>query len=199
MHEHGSLPEAQRLERIWRELAAGAASGRHPFHTMAVATVDRDADDLPVAEVRTVVLRAVDPVAWQLSFHTDRRSPKAIQILRSPGLSLLFYDTDGRRQIRARGYATLRSNDERSRERWEMVPERSRACYRSPLAPGAPVSRAVASPESDTQDPDAGYEVFTVVDVRLTELELLLLDHRGHVRLSWTAGGDPARPTYLNP
>lgn len=208
MHELGDLPAAAQLARLWDELAAGAESGRHPFHTMTLATVAAGSPaNAPVengtaavsvaAEARTVVLRAVDPVAWQMSFHTDARSPKVAQIAACPGVTLLFYDTAGRRQVRARGVARVHQGNARSRERWAAVPERSRICYRSPDAPGAPVSREVATP--NLPDPDAGYAAFAVVDVAVAELELLLLDHREHQRCLWVAGSDPARPRYLAP
>ena len=54
------------LAEAWARLARGVKDRRSAFHTPVLASVGADG----VPQVRTLVLRAADPVAWRLRFHT---------------------------------------------------------------------------------------------------------------------------------
>lgn len=75
------------LSRSWRMLTEAARRARHPFHTPILGTSGHSG-----CELRTVVLRSVDPDARELICHTDLRSAKCTQIGRDPRVSWLFYE-----------------------------------------------------------------------------------------------------------
>lgn len=189
------------LETVWRELRAGVTSARHPFHTAALATVAEMEDGTLGAEVRTVVVRSADPATWTVSFHTDQRSPKHAQLHRYPTVSLLLYDAAGRWQVRLRGTATADTGNESARIRWETVRADSRACYRAPIAPSAPVtepSRGDSDVTPAASDGD-GFENFVAVTVAIHQIEALYLHHRGHRRILWERRAESIARTELAP
>ncbi len=67
---------------------------------MALATVDRSG----VPSVRMVLLKSVDSRGFV--FYTNLRSPKAIDILGHPAVSLCFFWEPIQRQVRVQGLAT---------------------------------------------------------------------------------------------
>jgi len=181
------------LAALWDALEAGVAAGPHPFHTAFLATVGAHSEAAVAAEVRTVVLRYLDREQWRMDLHTDLRSPKVAEIEANPAVSLLFYDAPGKRQLRAKGRATVHNQDDLTAERWETVRSQSRECYRAPAAPSSRVE-GEADGQSDGGSGEllpeaAGYKHFCVVTVELTELEVLDLNHRGHSRRRWTRRG----------
>ncbi|HKK48041.1 MAG TPA: pyridoxamine 5'-phosphate oxidase family protein, partial [Alkalispirochaeta sp.] len=142
------LHDDQELREIWDELEAGVAQGPHPFHTAALATVGTHSGTPVAAEVRTVVLRYVDREGWRVDLHTDLRSPKVAEIRANPAVSLLFYDAPGKRQLRAKGRATIHTQDDLTAARWETMRSQSRECYRAPGAPSSPVAGPAAGAEA---------------------------------------------------
>jgi pyridoxamine 5'-phosphate oxidase len=58
------------LAEAWRLISRGVADRRSPFHHPVVATIGGDG----APQARTVILRACDPAAQRLRFHTDARS-----------------------------------------------------------------------------------------------------------------------------
>ena len=171
----GSLAEA------WRLLVRGAEDRRSPIHTLAVATVD--AEGLP--SVRTVVLRAVDPAAWRLRFHTDLRSRKLDDLARQPALAVLAYHPQAKIQLRLGGRARVLAAQDAS-PIWAGVTPHGRECYRVALAPGTPVASAAEGALMDTD----GREHFCAVDIEVESLEWLYLAAHGHRRARFQRRGD---------
>lgn len=187
MHEIGTLPVHQQLSAIWDELDSGVRRGAHPFHTAALATI-RGGDDRLFPVQRTVVLRAVDRADAAVTIHSDRRSPKIGDIDTYGSASLLFYDATGRWQLSVVGTARVHTDDGIAQRRWDASPDRSRQCYRTPLAPGTPVREApssgFAAPVSqDIEDPGRG--AFAAIVLHVAVLEALFLDSAGHRRMRW--------------
>jgi pyridoxamine 5'-phosphate oxidase len=184
---------------IWRrlaaELAAAAASARHPLHLLTVATIN--SDGFPAA--RTVVLREFDPERREVRFHTDRRSPKATQLARDGRVALHWYDPRARLQIRIVAQATLHHLDETARAAWLASQPMSRACYHSAASPGTPLPEFPASPQPPAPDDDAALANFAVVRCRFTAVELLALHASGHERIRLEPGGPIVTGTILAP
>lgn len=171
----GSLAEA------WRLLVRGAADRRSPIHTIAVATIDTEGRP----SVRTVVLRAVDPDAWRLRFHTDLRSRKLADLARQPTLAILAYHPQAKIQLRLDGRAHVLASEEAS-PIWAEVTPHGRECYRVASAPGTPISSAA---EGAVMDAD-GRERFCAVDIEVESLEWLYLAAQGHRRARFRRRGD---------
>lgn len=206
MHPVALLPETQVLDACWEALQAGAASGRHPFHTCALATLGQyvsDEESLAWPEVRTVVLRDADPSATRLIIHTDARSPKAAEVQASGRVSVLFYDAPGKWQLRLRGNAELHRNTELAQARWAASRRESRECYFTPHPPGSPI--AAGSPLVPGEEPvqpavsDPLRETFAVIAIAVTELEALFLSADGHRRCRFRPAVQGTPPETLAP
>ncbi len=168
---------------IWQtvaaDLAAAAASARHPFHLLTVATVD--AAGAPQA--RTVVLRGFDGPGREARFHTDIRSPKVDQIGTDGRVALHWYDPARRLQIRIAAQATIHHRDAIARAAWGATQPMSRACYTTPAAPGASLPAFLPAPPAPAADDERGFDAFAVVCCHFDAVELLALHASGHERI----------------
>ncbi|MEL7117744.1 MAG: pyridoxamine 5'-phosphate oxidase family protein, partial [Pseudomonadota bacterium] len=79
---------ADRLSDAWQRLLLGVTDRDAPARHLMVATVGRSGG----AEARMVVLRAVDPTAARLAFHTDAASGKIAELALDPRISLIVWD-----------------------------------------------------------------------------------------------------------
>jgi hypothetical protein len=94
----------------------------------------------------------------------------------------LFYDPAARVQIRLRGRCRIHHRDPLADALWETVPEANRVNYRSPHAPGEPLTDPSAeSPGS------SGGENFAVLLTTVDEMDWLELGTPRHrrMRLRW--------------
>ncbi|MHB2166139.1 pyridoxamine 5'-phosphate oxidase family protein [Alsobacter sp. R-9] len=177
----GSLDEI--LTECKRLLSRGVADRRSPLHTPTVATIGSDG----APRLRTMVLRAFDPAARILRFHTDLRSAKACEIANDPRVAIHAYDPGTKLQLRLDGTALIhRFPDPVAAAAWEASKPMSRICYATAVPPGTPLE----SPHPVAEGGD-GREHFGVVVVELGRLEFLWLSHTGHRRgvYRWTGGG----------
>lgn len=176
-----STDPAAVLETIWSELAVGVETGRHAFHTPALAISGRDGPS-----VRTVVLREADSRERLLICHTDIRSPKIALLRENPLVQWLFYDREQKTQLRISGLAELHHDDILAEQRWKSSRPGSRACYAQPLGPGE-ILRDSAAEAGTTMD---GYGNFVVLRSRVEMIDWLYLRAGGHLRLrfDWRDG-----------
>ncbi|MBR0679204.1 pyridoxamine 5'-phosphate oxidase [Roseomonas eburnea] len=172
------------LADAFARLSRGAADSGSPFHTPALATLGLDG----APNLRTVVLRAVDPVARRLRIHTDRRSAKAAEILRDGRAMLHGYDPSALVQIRLSGHATLHLEDDIAEAAWADSRETSRMLYAAGHAPGTPLP----APPQAPSDAEAGRANFAAVTLRIETLDWLLLAPAGHCRARFAWGTDGA-------
>jgi pyridoxamine 5'-phosphate oxidase len=190
------------LKEAWRQLERGVTNRNAPFHTPVVATLD--ADGAP--DARVMVLRQVDPIRRTLRFHSDARSPKAVNLAASKPASVLAYDPRRKLQLRLQGQASFASKGPLANAAWAASSLSSRRCYLSSEAPGV----AVATPTSGLPDgmeersptleeSQAGRANFGVLVVDVEAIDWLYLAHQGHrrARFSWDSGQLAA--TWLMP
>ena len=190
------------LEGAWRELDAAVADGRHGWHLMMVASSPPEA----APDVRTVVLRSVDPVERLVSFHTDLRSSKVPTLVEQPKVGVLWYDKDRRIQLRGTASATVHHDDDVADEAWSRSSLSSRRCYLAPHAPSISLADFSANLPGDLlhQAPDqgaseAGRSNFAVVRCHLESIDWLHLRHDGHVRARFSWDGDAVEAEWLAP
>lgn len=172
-------------------LARGAADRRHPFHTLQVATLGEDG----APSVRTVVLRAVEPSARRIRFHTDARSRKARELAAEPRLAICAYHPAAGIQLRLWGEATLHRDDGVAEAAWAATRPFSRACYRLAAAPGTPAPDPYAALTEAGEGAEAGRAAFLAVTVAVARMEFLHLAASGHRRAlyDWSSGALEAR------
>ena len=201
-----SLAEAHAL--AWFKLQAGAQQRKHPYHLCTVATIGTGG----APELRTVVLRQANPAAQTLAFHTDARSPKVDHMRQDPRVSVLFYDTTDRVQVRIAAKAELFTEGEAFEDAWARTALFARRCYLAPFGPSTPrpepepnLPESVRSTAPSEAESEAGRRSFVLVRLRVRSLEVLSLAHDGHARcrLDYAQGGalPPGGPagTWLAP
>lgn len=167
------------LADAWHRLQQGKADADHPFRTAALAT----ADALGTPDVRTVVLRRVDPIARVIEFQTDRRSPKFATLQRNATAGWCFYDAKELLQLRIRTTAALHTHDAVADDAWALIPDEARRPYCGPLMPGAALDGPAAPPPDPTVD---GRTRFCVVRCAVEALEWLKRDDDGWHRVHFT-------------
>jgi pyridoxine/pyridoxamine 5'-phosphate oxidase len=182
---------AEVLENLWAMLFKAARSRHGGFHTPAVASLGPDG----MPQVRTVVLRNAARDRAELTFHTDRRSPKVAQLKSQPRVQWLFYDAQARTQLRVDAIADIISEGPVKEARWEASHPMSRECYRVALPPSSQVDR----PESIPAPLPNGHEHFCVVHTRVIAIDWLYLHHQGHRRARFEYNDAGIHATWLVP
>ncbi|MFP1633092.1 pyridoxamine 5'-phosphate oxidase family protein [Zhengella sp. ZM62] len=166
---------------------------------MQVATIG--ADGAP--RLRTVMLRSVEEDGWQITFHTDATSSKAAELAADPRLEIHVWRQDLQLMLRLRGRASLiHPPDPLVLAAWRQLAEHSRHVYRLTAPQGQPIDDAGAygrhePPLEGAGDP--GLARFTVVSVRLDEIEGVSLEPAGHRRAIWQAPGSGRPDRWLVP
>lgn len=184
------------LAEAWRLLKRGVADRRSGFHTPALATLRSDG----APSVRSVVLRAADPAARLLRFHTDVRSAKFAEIETDPRVALHFYDAGKKVQLRVDGRASLHQDDPVASQAWDATRPFSRLCYQAEMAPGEIVDRPqVVQTEPNTGTGARARENFAAVCVAIREIEWLYLAAQGHRRARFAWQNDRLQAVWLAP
>ncbi len=183
--------EAKILEKEWSELSKGKIIGKHPFHTFNLSSVS---DNMPNA--RTVVLRKVSSKNNEISFHTDTRSSKYNEILSNKNVCALFYDKKRKIQLRIAGSAYIEYNTHLSQKSWEKMTNESKICYMGPYAPSSilkefkPNLPKILPHQIKLENERFGYMNFCVVNIIISRIDWLSLDHKGHKRILFYLGAN---------
>ena len=168
------------LDKIWDELTLGLNSGKHPFHIFSISTVKNNKPDS-----RTVVLRAVEKENKSISFHTDLRSKKVLQIKESENICALFYDKDSKIQLRIYGSASKESDSLLIKEKWNSSKEMSKLCYLNKIPPGEVIneSKDYLYGKEELNNIELGIKNFSIINIKISQIDWLSLNHEGHQRM----------------
>lgn len=152
----------------------------HPFRFLSLATANQEGPDM-----RYVVLRAIDEEG-RFYFFTDYRTQKINHIKTNPQISLLFYDSEKRIQIRMKATASIHRNNDEAEKYWKTVDGDARKAYNPLIVSGTQISH----PEEAYKWPqEMEYTNFTVVQVIPYELDVLQLDGLKHIRAKFIKNG----------
>lgn len=162
----------------WQQLAACARDKAHAWRVMALASSAPGG----LADVRSVVLREVEPATRTLLFFTDARSPKVAQLVAQPAASLLAWSAALGWQLRLQVLAEVQTSGLAVSSRWARLKMSPAAHdYLSPLPPGTPVDHPL---------PERGSRAhFAVVQLRVQAIDWLDLRADGHRRALFDADG----------
>ena len=168
------------LDKIWNELILGLNSGKHPFHIFTVSTVKNNKPDS-----RSVVLRTVDKENKSISFHTDLRSKKILQIKESENICALFYDKDSKIQLRIYGSAIKETNSLLIKEKWNSSKEMSKLCYLNKISPGEVINepKDYLYGKEELNNIKLGIKNFSIINIKISQIDWLSLNHEGHQRM----------------
>jgi pyridoxamine 5'-phosphate oxidase len=189
------------LPQIWHALQLACAELHHPFRTPVLGTAGEMG-----CELRTVILREVQPDARLLICHTDQRSPKVRAIEHRPRVQWLFHDPREGVQIRASGPSSLHQGDDPARQAWQRTPLPSRLNYCSAQAPGTPIpDPADALPATlregglTVEQSESGWPNFCLIVTTVERLEFLQLQSDGHHRALFAWSGRQFDSAWLVP
>jgi hypothetical protein len=178
-------------------LMQAARDRRSAMHAPVVATADADA--------RVMVLRAFDPGAMTLRFHTDARAPKAKVIGEGAPVGVLFYDREAKLQIRTRGTGRIVRDGPEVDGAWRESTNFARRCYLGE-GPGSEADGPSSGlpPEFEGVEPDDAQlvparENFALLLVTLEDLDWFTLAHTGHRRARFLHDGTRWKGCWITP
>lgn len=178
MTPHDDLDKV--AEAMMGRLVEAAHGRRGAWRLPILATVT--ADGAPSA--RTVVLRAVDPVARVLEIFTDTRSAKHAEIAAEPRVALTFWDPETAQQLRMAGRVAMLADPREVDTRWQAIGPAGWALYRPDLTGDGPGER----------------DNFSVLQVTWSVWDWLWIDADRHHRARFVWGEDGRREaTWIAP
>ncbi len=161
----------------------GVHDRRSAFHTPVLATQSPSGP-----EARVLVLRAFDLPTRTLTFHTDTRSAKLLQLQADNRVALTFYDAARKTQLRMNGTAHLHINDAVSQQRFKGSRPSSLRCFlgaqpgsASPVASSG-LPAGLEGREHEWAELQAAEANFAVLNVCVHQLEWLHLHTAGQRR-----------------
>ncbi len=179
------------LNKEWTELSKGTVIGKHPFHTFNLSSVSGNTPN-----ARTVVLRKVSSKNNEISFHTDFRSSKFNEISLNNNVCALFYDKKRKVQLRITGSAYIEHDTSSSQKSWKNMTNESKICYMGPYAPSSflkefkPNLPKILPHQIKLENEKFGYMNFCVVNIIISRIDWLSLDHKGHKRILFYLGAN---------
>lgn len=179
----------------WAALAEAAADPQAGFRYLTLATVD--AAQRPLA--RTVVLRDCHDVRRMLTFHTDVRSPKWLEMAANPQVTVLGYCHERRLQLRLVGQAECyAAGSAVARDAWRTLPQHTRQTYIGGT-PGEALAPAHETPDATAAE--AGESRFGVVIVQVSVLDAYQLQRNENQRalFHYSAHGARQESGWINP
>ena len=184
---------AATLKFALQMIGRGVQDRRSAFHTPVLSTYSAAGP-----QARVLVLRAFDPASRTLTFHTDTRSAKLLELDSDPRVALTFYDAARKVQLRINGTCVVHVGDALAHQRWSASRPSSLRCFA-----GAPPGATSAVPTSGLPAQMEGREPelaeladvephFAVLVVCVEQLEWLHLHTRGQRRaaFAWAGGAD---------
>ena len=160
---------------VWDAMCSAPASVGDALRTPALATVDQSGGP----QVRTVVLREASRPTKSLTFFTDTRSPKWLQLKDSPDVQLLCWCPERKWQLRISAQAETTQVGSRVDAFWKTIQSTAQASdYMSLLPPGTELA-------SVTPDQIDGHYL-GIVDLYVEEIDFLMLSREGHKRFRIT-------------
>jgi 3-hydroxyisobutyrate dehydrogenase len=186
MEEQANVTKPELIvDLAWSLIKMACTQRRHPFHTPTLSTLSERGP-----EARSVILRHADEENWELRANADYRSPKVNQLKGDPRSSWLFYSFPDHLQVRCYGHTQVHHQDEIADKAWRKSQLLSRRCYLAPIAPSLVINdlRPNLPPELVGREPteeeaEPGFENFTVLRCRITEMDILSLRYEGNLRV----------------
>ncbi len=188
--------------RCWQMLSDAVGDRKHPMRTMVVGSVSGS-----MAQIRTIVLRKVEPEERKIYFHTDIRSSKIDDIQATSQLSWLAYDPAQRTQIRLCGSTILHHGDAIAQAQWNLTQHHSRRNYLLPEGSGKKHSEdfkirhdKLSDFSYTLEESEAGFKNFVVVETTVEKLDWYYAHHTGNRRAGFTYdNGSLIQADWLTP
>lgn len=175
-------------DQIWNDLQDGVRNTKSAFHYPIISTIDKNG--YPTS--RTVVLRQIHKENNTISFNTDVRSEKWLEIKNNNNISLTIYESNKKIQIRILGLAILNYKNKTWETAWNSTPNMSRECYSTPYPPSTNILNPEDIDNSLKKIKDADLEEYKInfgrIDIKVKSIDWLYLIHSGHRRVKFDYG-----------
>ena len=76
------------------------------------------------------------------------------------------------------------SDEKLKKDIWDKSQEISRRCYYVPKAPSSVIDKPILNDDLDVKDENLGYNVFSIIEAKVLEMDILELNYEGHVRVN---------------
>ncbi len=162
---------------IWRLLCDGVRDRKSFFHTPSLGTIRKGK-----VKIRTLVLREANKKKLLLRFHSDIRSKKIEDIKKDQKVLIHGYNPLNKIQLQIQGNAKINHHSSLTKTIWSKMDTSSKACYRLKNMPGYKIHSLKDSTYPESNDPEEGYENFSLIFVQVSQIEWLFLSSKGHRR-----------------
>ena len=175
-----SLQEDSLRKQIWQQLQRASVDKHHEWRSPFLVTNSLDSSLNNWPDARTVILRAVDLNSNKLTFYTDSRSPKVLQLLTNPNALLVFWSKRLNWQLRIKVSISVITDGELHQKTWAIVKQSASAKdYLSLIAPGELLT--------NNNEPQQVTAHFAVLIAQAVSIDWLELNRNGHQRASITS------------
>lgn len=159
------------IERsVWEELAAAPQDAQHPWRTLVLATANGEH-----ADARTVVLRHTDTAQRELTFFSDARAPKVVQLEAQPVGTLVTWSPALGWQLRLRVRLEVQRDGLAVSSHWARLKLSPAAHdYLSAVAPGSVLGNALGARGERAH--------FALIVASVQSIDWLELSAEGHRR-----------------
>jgi len=169
--------EAELKRRVWQELQRATHDRHHEWRTPMLTSTGLEG----TPQARTLVLRRAAPALWQLTFYTDSRSNKVLELQKNPQATVAFWSKRLGWQIRLQASVTVLTEGPEVTEAWcELYQSPSAGDYLSLAAPGSPLALQANGPGRSK------HHHLALLQVQVTSLDWLELASVGHRRALMT-------------
>ena len=170
------------LEKIWLCLENGCNDRKSPYHTFAIATITKDKPSN-----RTVVLRDCNKNEKSISFNTNYASTKITDIKKNSNVEGIFYDKVNKVQVRISGVACINNMNDVCISKWSQMSSQSKECYFQNIDPGMKIEK---HDEVKTTHETNLSNKFTVVTIKINNIDWLYLSSEGHRRVKFSTSNN---------
>jgi len=166
------------LNEIYNELIFSLKNAGHPFRFFVFTTISTK----KTPRSRTVVLRGIDD-NFKITFFTDARSQKVMNIKNNQAATALFYHPEKRIQVIFSGKAHLETDQQTINTFWDTLASRNLKDYSTQQPPGTALKAGL--PLEFLQDAHH----FAVINLIPEYIETLQLNPQQHKRMHYRKDG----------
>ena len=95
---------------------------------------------------------------------------------------------------------TLRFHTDLRSKKIAHLQKNFKSCYYVPKAPSSVIDKPILNDDLDVEDKNLGYKVFSIIEAKVVELDILELNYSGHVRVKMEVqNGDLISSRWIMP
>lgn len=169
------MNDSDLIKKIWQQLQRASVDKHHEWRSPVLVT--NGLDGWP--DARTIILRNVNLETKILTFYTDSRSPKLVQLYANTNAMLVFWSKRLNWQCRIKVAITIKTDGELLQKTWAKVKQSpSAGDYLSVLAPGESLNKI----SDNAEQINLSKHYFATINAHVISIDWLALSRNGHQR-----------------